>query len=81
MVSKWVKVIHKFNCVERCVISYAKLGRCHVLSKDNSTSDYGGTLAAHCGYVAKCSVGITSSTTKQRIDADQVVCNIFCLIM
>ena len=41
MVSKWVKVIHKSNSVERCVISYAKLGRCHVLSKDNYTSDYG----------------------------------------
>ena len=49
MVSKWVKVIHKSNSVEWCVISYAKLGRCHVLSKDNYTSDYGGTLEAHCG--------------------------------
>ena len=29
MVSKWVKVIQKSNSVERCVISYAKLGRCH----------------------------------------------------
>ena len=37
MVSKWVKVFHKSNSVERCVISYAKLGRCHVLSKDNYT--------------------------------------------